>query len=477
VAAASGESDRGQRLALLRQAATIHRELLSDPETSADILEKAHAGAPDDPDLALELASALAGAGKVERATTLITGLLDDEGLDAGIRMQLLMTRADLRSATGDVAGTVEDLEAALPFDPNVAPRLIVALERIREDAAGAGDTAQEREAILRLAELSVGHGDLDRARTLLEGWVERERKDVTALRQLRDLAAAEDGWDTVAKISARLVAVETGDDQIDAALQLARACKAMGRPHDAKAGLEHARRKQPDNPEIRAELRGIYEDAGATKELAKILGQDAEEETDEEKKLDLMRRVADLYVELEDTEAALPYIQHVLELQPGDPGATVTMADACIAMGEVERADDMLTKAIADTKGKRSPMLAMLYQRKARVAGARGDAQSQLALLQQAFSADKNNGEIAAELADLAEVLEVWDLAVRVLRTITLLDGSCPISRVQAFLRQAQICFRRGDRQRAVLWARKAKHEDPQDAEVAQFLASLGES
>ena len=151
-------------------------------------------------------------------------------------------------------------------------------------------------------------------------------------------------------------------------------------------------------------------------------------------------------------------------------------MADAYITMGEVDRADAMLTEAIGDTKNKRSPTLALLFHRKARVAGARGDAQTQLALLQQAFSADKNNGQIAAELADLAEVLEVWDLAVRVLRTITLLDGPCPITRVQAFLRQAQICFRRGDRQRAVLWARKAKHEDPDDEEVTEFLASLGE-
>ena len=59
--------------------------------------------------------------------------------------------------------------------------------------------------------------------------------------------------------------------------------------------------------------------------------------------------------------------------------------------------------------------------------------------------------------------------------RTITLLDDS-PISRTEAFLRQAKIAHRRGDRQRAVLWAKKAKHETPDAAAVDAFMAELGE-
>jgi tetratricopeptide (TPR) repeat protein len=477
VTAADGEVEPAQRLALLRQAATIHRELLSDPETSADMLERAHASAPEDPELALELASALAGAGKVERAGTLVTGLLDDEGLDAGVRLRLLATRADLRMAAGDIDGAVADLEAALPFDvEGLAGPLIDALDNVRRVAKQSGATAREREATLRQCELAIMYGDREQARELLSDWVERERKDVVALRQLRDLAAAEERWDAVAKLSARLVAVETGDGQVEAAMQLAAACRAMGKPEEARAGLEHARRKQPDNPEIRAELRAVYEAGEPSKELAKLVAQDAEEESDPDQKLELMRRAAELFVTLDDTESALPYIQQVLELSPGDAAATVTLADAYLAMGQIERADAILGEAIGDAKNKRSPTLALLLHRKGRVAGAKNDPETQLALLQQAFAADKNNGVIAAELADLAEVLEVWDLAVRVLRTITLLDSPCPISRVQAFLRQAQISFRRGDRQRAVLWARKARHESPDDPEVASFLASLGE-
>jgi tetratricopeptide (TPR) repeat protein len=190
-----------------------------------------------------------------------------------------------------------------------------------------------------------------------------------------------------------------------------------------------------------------------------------------------MLKRVAQLYVDQGETEAAMPVIEEVLALSPGDTEATVTLADVNLALGQIDAADAILDDAITAHKGRRSPELAMLHQRKARTAAARGDAQKQLEMLQLAFSIDKNNGIIAAELADLAEVLEDWDLAIRVLRTITLIDGDCPITRVQAFLRQAQICYRRGDRQRAVLWARKAKHESPEDPEVAQFLSALGES
>ena len=76
-----------------------------------------------------------------------------------------------------------------------------------------------------------------------------------------------------------------------------------------------------------------------------------------------------------------------------------------------------------------------------------------------------------------MAEALEDWDLAVKVLRTITLIDGECPITRTMAFLRQAKIAHRRGDRQRAILWARKAKHEDANSTDVLEFLAELGDT
>ena len=215
LAAADGEEDPASRVTMLRQAAQIHRELLSDPETSADILERAHAANPDDADLALELASALASAGKFDRATTLVSALLDDPVLKDDHRLQLLSTRADLRLSTGDLEGAVIDLEGALVLDTgSIVPRLTDALERRRQSAADEQDAETERDTTIRLVEVVLMTDERDRARELLEGWVERERKDVDALRLLREIDTADERWEAVAKICARLVAVESGGAQ-----------------------------------------------------------------------------------------------------------------------------------------------------------------------------------------------------------------------------------------------------------------------
>ncbi len=475
---ATAESDATAKSQLFRQAARIHRELLMDADASAELLEQAQAAAPEDASLAVDLASTLAAAGKLDRALTLLSGLLDDPDLDPTLSHQLLGTRAELRLQTQDVAGAVNDLETAYPDAPaEVAPRLLDALERLRGGAGEQADVSAERAATLRIGELAIAWGEPDRAHALLSEWVERERKDADALRLLRDLETANEQWPNAAKLNARLVAVETGDAQADAALRLAEACELMGQPGEARPGLEHARRKQPESREIRDRLRRIYELTGADKELTKILVQESEEADDPTTRLELLRRISELYVAHGETEAALPVIEQVLVLAPGDAAATATLADVHLAQGDFDAADEIVTAALDASKGKRGAAVGMLYHRKARVAGGRGDAEGQLELLQQAFAADKHNGLVAAELADLAEVLESWDIAVRALRSITLMDDPCPISRVQAFLRQAQICMHRGDRQRAVLWARKARHEGPDDPEVAEFLAQLGES
>ncbi|MEM6293714.1 MAG: tetratricopeptide repeat protein [Myxococcota bacterium] len=475
VKSAEEAEDPADAATLYRQAATIHRELLMDAEGSADLLARAKAANPDDPSLAIDLASTLAGSGQLEQAITALSELLDGGAIDAGTRHQLQGTRADLRLQTGDIHGAVQDLEAAYAADPaDLAPRLIDALERLLSQAAGASDAALERSTTLRLSELAMQTGDQARAQELLTAWVERERKDAEALRLLRDLATQRESWAMAAKLNARLVAVETGDAQADAALRLADACAKVGKAAEARPGLEHARRKQPDNRAIRDRLRDLYEEMGAEKELTKILALEAAEVEDPAERIPLLRRVADLSLAHGEHEAGMDAITQILSIAPGDPGASVLLADAYLAVGDVDQAEAVILAALDTLKGKRGAEVAVLYHRQARVAGGRGDAPGQLELLQQAFAADKNNGEIAAELADLAEVLESWDVATRVLRTITLLDGPCPISRVQAFLRQAQICLHRGDRQRAVLWARKAKHEGPDDPDVDQFLAQL---
>ena len=118
-----------------------------------------------------------------------------------------------------------------------------------------------------------------------------------------------------------------------------------------------------------------------------------------------------------------------------------------------------------------------MFHHRKAYVAGSMGDHQTQLESLKKAHQHARKNGQVAAELADLAEALEDWDLAVATLRTITTLDeGESPITPAVALVRQGRIALRNGDDKRARLCARRASMTDAEAEGVAELLAELGE-
>jgi tetratricopeptide (TPR) repeat protein len=125
--------------------------------------------------------------------------------------------------------------------------------------------------------------------------------------------------------------------------------------------------------------------------------------------------------------------------------------------------------------KKRRTPGLAVLYQRKGRLAGSQGETAEQIKWLNQAMEADRKSGELASELAEVSIIAADYDTAMKALRMLTMMDDPQPMSRAVAFLRQAQIAHLRGDPRRAQQWARKAKSLDDDLAEADQFLAEIG--
>ena len=147
---------------------------------------------------------------------------------------------------------------------------------------------------------------------------------------------------------------------------------------------------------------------------------------------------------------------------------------DVLIGSGQTAEAGKVLEAAIAAQK-KRSPELATMQQRMARVAGMLGDKDGQLNWLKKAFDVDRKNGEVAAELAQLATEMGDYELALKPLRAITLMENPQPITRPMALLWEAKIEHARGNRAKAELWAKKALREDPTFAEAQTFLDELG--
>jgi tetratricopeptide (TPR) repeat protein len=173
---------------------------------------------------------------------------------------------------------------------------------------------------------------------------------------------------------------------------------------------------------------------------------------------------------------SAIGPLRQANELAPGQPAAIVPLSDAYILTGCFDDANELLDAAIAAGKGRRTPEICVYYHRKAQVADAQGDRRAQVDLLIEAHQCNKKNGLVAADLANAAEEIGDWDLAQKTLRTITLIDTECPISRAEAFLRQGRIARMQGDEKSAKMWARRAKREDPDWDEIDAFLEELGE-
>ena len=472
----AARKDKKSAVARLREAAKIHVEKLGDAAGAADVLKRARAVAPDDVTLLTELVKLREAAGALPAAIAEIGAFLEETRVGDSVRATLLRLRAELRLATNDVASAVEDLEAAYATGgKGIAAELAKALDRRRTDAAQQRDREAERVATMRLVEVLGAAADTGRAHDVLLEWIARSPDDRPALRALATMDAAAQRWDGVVKAYQRLVAIERGDEQITAALELAKAAQSAGTPEEARAGLEQAFSAHPSSVPVRAELRKIYTATGAQEELAGLAMVEGEQAPTDAERFDRWLEAGDLFLQAGNLSAAVAPLEHALKLKPGHHDATVLLSDAYTVNGQIEEAMQLLVPAIDKHKGKRSKEVAALMHRMARAANAGGGHDVELSWLQKALDADMQNGQVASELAEVAMELKHWDIALKGLKAVTLLKVPGPMSKAMANLRQGMIAHQQGDQKRAVVLAKTALAQDPKLTEAAEFLKRIG--
>jgi tetratricopeptide (TPR) repeat protein len=473
---ADAETDAAAAVARYRQGAAIAESQLGDSRLAASDLRRARERDASDLGLVRELAMQLEAAGDHDAAIAEVTTAIESLD-DPRRRAELLRSRAELYARHESDADAVADLELALSLgDSSAAPDLAAALEHWLSRAYSRGDQAAERAATLRLAEVLKLAGDVARARELLASWTERAPNDQEALHALADLDEAAGAWDAVAYTCGRLLHVEQGEAAIATVLRLADACERAGRTEEARPALEHVAYQHPESPELRARLRKLYEQIGARRELADVILREANESSDPAAKLERYKQAGALLLAAGDAAAAAPALEAALAIRPGDHETTVNLTDAYVATARLEQATALVDAAIAAHKGRRSRDLAVLQHRMARIAFAAGDRNVELAWLNVALDADMQNGAVASELAEVATTLGQLDVALKALRAVTMMKAPGPMTKAQAYLRQAMIAHHQGDARKAVVLARKAQSEDPHLADAKQFLASLGE-
>jgi tetratricopeptide (TPR) repeat protein len=477
--------DPKARVEQLKRAALLYRDKLSDPARAATVLSDAATLAPDDVELVEDLCRAYSEAERPADALKVVSEAILRGAFGPDGRARLLVLRARLRvtvegaNNAGALGASISDLDqaAALSGGGNEV-ELVQLLEAQREVGRELGDNDVERGATMRLAALLPKVGDQRRGLELLVAWVKRNPADADAVRGLGQFAADAEKWSAAAKAYQRLVEITDGREQIEAVGRFAEACERAGTPLDARSAIEQVYRKSPGNEMLLGRLRKMYEAAGAYGELAKLMIAEAEQTPNEDVRFERLTEAGNLSLRVEGgTRVAIDAYRRAYELRPDDHHAVIRLADTLAAASDIEDAANVLDRAIDAYGKRRSPELSELQHAMARVGRLAGDWEAVFAWLDAAVQTDRQNGAAASDLAVIAMDRGELDIAVKALQAVTLIKGDAPMSKAEAYLRQAMIAEQKGDAKKAVFLAKRSLAQDADYSDAKAFLDRLGAS
>ena len=460
-----------QKLIEAAQIASLH---LGDPAKGEEILSNAHSKDSENLDVLIALSDVLAQNNKVEDASEVLNQaipLCTDEAQTHSLKL----AHSNLKSLCGQHDVALLELKELKEHNPELTlPTLLLALKRKQKWANEQYIEDIERHCAFEILALYEENDSHNESRDLLTEWLEEHPDDLEALIKLKEIEITTKNWERVILVCEQLCHSLNGEAQLETAIQLANAAAAIEKPELALVGLKETYAKQPEDDYIRGLLRSHYSKEHADRELAEILLKDAEFATSSNAKYDNLRNAADIFMNrLSDPTAALEPANQAKEIKPNDHDTLIMLADLLIVSGKLDEAIDMLTPAIAAQK-RRTPDLATLQYRMAKVSEAQQDPEARLEWLKKAFSVDRRNGYIAADLAKLATEMEDYDLALRPLRAISMMNNPEPLSKSQALLWEAKIEHVKGNTNKALLWTKKALREEPDFAEAQEFLEEL---
>jgi tetratricopeptide (TPR) repeat protein len=468
----------------IEQAALIYDRELGDPRRAAETLELAIAASAPDAELLAKIAERWLSAAEPERALAHLSRALDlytQQDAELGtlyhlrgrLRLELDPTNLD------NIELALVDLSRAATLNPERARR---DLARALTEKLALLEARPEEEArlergktTLELARVLGQLDQIDAAVALINGWVAQNPGDKSAQLELGNLAAQREDWATAAEAYRGLVPLTTGEEQLAVASKLAEACEKIGDPLAAKDALELVHAQFPGEESIRKRLRKMYQAAKAYKGWANMLLAESRSTTDKHQRFELLVNAGDLYRQAEEgalDEARSAYAE-ALTLED-DAKTIVKLVEVEVQQGHIEAAASRLDEAIRSHGKRRSPELSLLQHAMAKVATAAGDEEAVFAWLEAALYSDRQNGAVASELASLAMSRGEFDVAIKALQLVTLLKTPGPMSRAEAYLRQAAIAKHRGDVKKSALLAKRALTTEPDYQEAKTFLEEL---
>ncbi len=466
------------------EAAQIYDRELGSPEKAADAISLAYQCDSTNLSYLEQGAQFLVNVGRVDAALEKLEMAIsvgDETALPDLLELRANIIRSERSGERDAMTQAAEDIRRALgyliPEDQEVSLQgaRVEVLGELRSLHQLADDVDSERSVVLELSETLKRVGDTAGSVDTLASWI-RDHEEDLGVAQILGATATEVGDHSAAMFAyERIVLSSEGEGKIDAVLLLADAAEAAGQPMDARASLEDAFVEDPTNERLRDRLRRMYEAAGAYEDLANILMSEADRSEDPNVRSALLVDVGDLYLRAEKGEDACSMYEQALELAESPYEITSKLARAYVSLGEVVRAHTVLNDAVTAHGKRRSPELAVLQHGLATVAEASGDVEAMFSWLEAALMSDRNNGAVAQELAIRAQEAGRYDVAIKALQSLTLSKGDSPMSKAEAYFRQAQIAQAQGDDKKGLLMARRAHAADSELPGVEQLIAELG--
>ncbi|MCA9691138.1 MAG: hypothetical protein KC636_16155 [Myxococcales bacterium] len=414
--AARHVSDADTVLAYAREAASLYHERLDQPERSVEVLERAVAHADSDRRLKTMLADGYRAAGRNAEARALLESIIEGYGRRrSASRARAHLRLAKVLHALGETEGAIEQLETASRMDAGdvVILQTLAALAR----DAGQLDRAERAyrtllinvrrvlqagkeepevgpcEVLFELSRIARARGDDLRADELIESGLEAVGESDAELTRLEGSLRARGDYELLQRVlETRLGQLRGGHQRAELLGQLADLYdKLLDRPRDAFEARLKALEMEPASPLHYDPARDLAARLGDVERYTELL----------ERLLTATRRESDAHVRCE----LLLRLAEVKEKEQQDYQGASRLLDQAEATG-VRKVD--------------------VWRAQARVAGASGHTELQMALLEQLVSLGANQAETRADaLYRMAEV--------HLASEETVLDGIEALSRALA--------------------------------------------
>jgi tetratricopeptide (TPR) repeat protein len=356
-AALSG--DRDTVLAYAREAAEVSETRLNAPQSALGALERAVALAPEEGPLRLRLADALSADGLLDRARSILEGLIRESGRRRSRERASLHHRlAQVARAEGKRDEALAHLEQAAEMDVDSA----AVLQAIGEVAAEAGDfdraerayralvlliergqkgaTLLATEVLLRLRSIALGRNQEEKAQDLLESAI-TDAIDSPEEAQRLGQALRADGARDVLRIvlDRRLQAATLPAQQAAILAELGEVAEHDGRQADAEAALLSAVEKAPGEASFRANARRLVRASHGSARLVDLLEKLAEHQRrapDAEVGAALLKEAGEIALaDMNNPTRAADLLNRAVQLGVDGGLATVEAAHALVLLAD----------------------------------------------------------------------------------------------------------------------------------------------